>query len=447
MNAGEVIVSYCNIQRALQAAGQTTGGFESARTASEAGIDQVYQRIRAQLADSAAAAAAGAVPEDVASEWVAQLSEALAKLEAAEKAPGVFTALEDETASLLQTFLAERAAEGSSASPAQAGGFEARFDDHDIAGYLGSLVHWIRGLKKHPWQAPPASPEPCPHALRVAVLGDWGTGLYGAPICAKSIQKDPKKYGLLLHLGDVYYSGIEREVAERFLALWPNVPGAVSRALNSNHEMYSGGYAYFDMTLKQFKQSSSCFAMQNANWLLVGLDSAYAEHDLAHDQAAWLAGLIAAASGRKVVLFTHHQPFSLLSGQGPKLVKKLGGLLAARKIFAWYWGHEHCCVLYDKHPVWEFHGRCVGHGGYPYFRARPRGAELVSGSAEAGWYRLPSRNLVPGGLLLDGPNPYLGDRVNDYGPNGYATLEFNGEHLTEFLHDPTGEILWQQKLA
>ena len=72
---------------------------------------------------------------------------------------------------------------------------------------------------------------------------------------------------------------------------------------------------------------------------------------------------------------------------------------------------------------------------------------LNSGSAETGWYRLSDKDLVPGGLLLDGPNPYLGDLVNDYGPNGYATLEFNGEHLVEFVHNATGEIIWEQRLA
>jgi len=441
MKAGDLIVSYRAVRCGLETKAPAAG-FESAAALPEADIHRVTQSIRDELARLGT----GASPDEV-TEWTARLSDALAKLEAAETHPDVLTSPQDETVSLLQSFLAARAAEIRSAGAAPAGGFEAKFDGHDFAVWAGSLVSLLRGLKKHGWQAPPAGPEPCADALRVAVLGDWGTGLYGAPICAKSIRKDAKRYGQLLHLGDVYYSGTESEVDARFRSLWPKVPGAVSRALNSNHAMYSGGYAYFDTTLKEFGQSSSCFAMQNARWLLVGLDSAYAEHDLAYDHATWPRGLVAAAGERKVVLFSHHQPYSLVDNQGPKLVAKLGRLLAARKNFAWYWGHEHCCVRYDAHPAWDLRGCCIGHGGYPYLRTRLKDAPRVQGNDDNGWYHVPAKNLVPGGLLLDGPNPYLADHLNDYGPNGYATLEFDGEHLIEFVHDPTGEVIWRQQLA
>jgi hypothetical protein len=446
MNAGNIIVSYRSVRRGLEGVAAPPGGFESASTPPQPDVRRVAESIRQELARPGAGLEPGATPEEVA-EWTARLSDALTKLDAAEAHPDVLTAPQDETASLLQSYLAEKAAELQSAREAAAGGFEAKFDDRDITGWAGSLVSWIRGLRKHVWQAPPAGPEPCADSLRVAVLGDWGTGLYGAPECAKSIRKDPGGFGLLLHLGDVYYAGTEKEVQTRFLDLWPKVPNSVSRALNSNHEMYSGGHAYFNRTLKEFGQSSSCFALQNARWLLVGLDTAYAEHDLAHDQAAWLEGLAAAAGDRKLVLFSHHQPYSLLDNQEPKLVAKLGRLLAGRKVFAWYWGHEHRCVLYDTHPAWGVRGRCVGHSGYPYFRSMLKDAPRVAGDADAGWYRLSAKNLVPGGLLLDGPNPYLADHRDDYGPNGYATLEFEGEHLTEFVHDPIGAVIWQQRLA
>jgi hypothetical protein len=232
MNTSDIIVSYRNIQRALHA-GDTTwgGGFESRAPTSE--IDRSYQEIRAELAKVAGgfeAAAPGLTLTEEATEWVSRVSDALTKLETAERKPGVLTALQDEAASLLQSYLGEKAVERKNATPAAAGGFEAKFDERDIAGWLGSLVTWLRGLKK-------------------------------------------------------------------------------------------------------------------------------------------------------------------------------------------------------------------------YFRARPKNAELASGSPDAGWYRLPSKNLVPSGLLLDGLNPYLADHLNDYGPNGYVTLEFNAEHLTEFVHEPTGEVLWRQQLA
>ena len=94
----------------------------------------------------------------------------------------------------------------------------------------------------------------------MALLGDWGTGLYGAVPCAESIRRDGGRFDLLMHLGDVYYSGTRREVRERFLNVRPFREDAVNRFINSNHEMYSGGHAYFRDTLPTFGQESSYFA-------------------------------------------------------------------------------------------------------------------------------------------------------------------------------------------
>jgi Calcineurin-like phosphoesterase len=163
-------------------------------------------------------------------------------------------------------------------------------------------------------------------------------------------------YYMVMHLGDVYYSGDGGEMKARFLDVWPKAQGAISRGLNGNHEMYTGGKAYFDAALKQFGQPASYFALQNNHWLLAGLDTAYADHDLAGDQASWLTNLIAQAGDRRVVLSSHHQPFSLMDVQGPKLVQKLQPHLATGRIYAWYWGHEHHCVVYDGHPAWRLRG-------------------------------------------------------------------------------------------
>ncbi|MCI0748885.1 MAG: metallophosphoesterase, partial [Verrucomicrobia subdivision 3 bacterium] len=287
--------------------------------------------------------------------------------------------------------------------------------------------------------------ETVPDQLRAAVLGDWGTGLYGAPVCAQSIVKDAAKYQFLLHLGDVYYSGTDAEVAERFLALWPKVDGALNRALNSNHEMYTGGHAYFQQTLRQFGQKASYFALQNKDWLLVGLDTAYDDHDLRDPQADWLRGLLANNHSRRLVLFSHHQPFSLLDGQGPKLVEKLAEFLKTGRIFAWYWGHEHRCVIYDRHPTWRFFGRCVGHSGYPYFREPVR--EFKPDPEHPGWLRIPARNMVPLGIVLDGSNRHVVGHEDEYGPNGYMTLEFDGPRLTEFVHSAEGDIVYKKTLT
>ena len=101
--------------------------------------------------------------------------------------------------------------------------------------------------------------------------------------------------------------------------------------------MYSGGYAYFDQTLKQFKQPASYFALQNDHWLLVGLDSAYEEGELAHDQAGgWLQSPVDAV--RQPPGHPLHPPPSSSPGAEKfeaTLQAQLGELLTGKRLFAW----------------------------------------------------------------------------------------------------------------
>src|SRR5688500_18192636 len=110
--------------------------------------------------------------------------------------------------------------------------------------------------------------------------------------------------------------------------------------------------------------------MQNAHWLLVGLDTAFVDHDMDDGQVKWVAAMIAAAGQRKVALLSHQQLFSRLDNQGDKLKARLDRLLASKRITAWYWAHEHQCVLYDKHPQWGLVARCLGNGGIPEIRKK-----------------------------------------------------------------------------
>lgn len=379
----------------------------------------------------------------------AYLAEALGKLEQVRAGAGLMCATDDQLTSLLQSCLAEQPAELTlSTEEAASGGLEVKYDAGDLLGWFRSVFTMWRRIVPEPWREPPAEAEHLDAGqVRVAVLGDWGTGLYGAPAVARSIEQDPDGYGVMVHLGDVYYSGTEREVRENFLAHWPRVPGAISRAVNSNHEMYSGGAGLFRHTLPAFGQQATPFALRNDDWLLVGLDTGYAEHDLHGDQVEWLEGLVAAAGERRLVLFSHHQPYSLLDGQGPKLVAKLARLLQRRRVFAWYWGHEHRCVLYDRHPAWGMLGRCVGNGGFPAYRD-----DLTQYPAEGGdqrWRRLPARNLVPGGVVLDVRNSYprLAGQRREYGEHGYLSLRFDGPHLTETVHLQDGSPVREREVS
>ena len=164
---------------------------------------------------------------------------ALQILEEAQGRPGVMATAPDPLVANLQTFMTTVMAPAEhrlQESPNQT--LEAKFDSHDILGWAGSFFSWWRKLNPFDWVVPGA-PTAVPDQMRVAMFGDWGTGLYGAPVCAESIAKD-SNYDLVLHLGDVYYSGTSGEVDDRFIAQWPKVPKALNRGLNGNHEMYTG---------------------------------------------------------------------------------------------------------------------------------------------------------------------------------------------------------------
>jgi hypothetical protein len=160
------------------------------------------------------------------------------------------------------------------------------------------------------------------------------------------------------------------------------------------------------------------------------------------EEVAWFSRIMAQAGERKVVLFSHHQPFSLLDQQGPNLVDKLKDYLNDRRIFAWYWGHEHRCVRYDQHPKWGVYGRCVGHGGFPYYRDI-----LGPVAVKPTWKVLKGNDNSPGGWILDGPNPYVKEAPEGYGPHGYMSLEFFEGQLREFFHQADGETIQTEALT
>lgn len=362
--------------------------------------------------------------------------------------PGVMVSVDDRLVSIIQSALTEKAAEASKLESRRSGpGAESiagpeklvRFADSDLLGWFKVVITKIRYRGKQPWQTAPEEPETIPNNARIAMMGDWGTGMYGAPVCARTIAADGT-YDVVIHLGDVYYAGTEEEVQQRFLNIWPVDANAKHRALNSNHEMYSGGAGYFKLTLPRFNQRASYFALRNDHWLILGLDSAYDDHDLEQRQIPWIDRQIANAGTRKVVLLTHHQPFSLLESQGRKMVAKLAAHLEAGRIAAWICGHEHRCVYYDRHPRWNMVTRCIGHGGMPYGRedgypTKPTKAPGMS------WQRVEGNGVIPGGCLLDGPNRYITEDPQDFGPNGFYELKLAGATATEILHAPDGAII------
>ena len=357
---------------------------------------------------------------------------------------GVMVAPRDQVASLYQSFVSEHASTSNKLSPLPAGGYEATYDPNDVKWVTRAGVGWIRQhlkIGRYKWEDKPAPVETIKEQCRLAVLSDWGTGLYGAPECSKSIVGDGQ-FDWIFHLGDVYYSGTEKEMQEQFLDHWPKVNRATTRCLNGNHEMYSKGTAYFRL-LPTFGQTGSYFALANQHWLLIGLDTAYTDHRLHGNQPEWLYELLGRYDGRKAVLFTHHQPFSLVEDPADRLIGQLSTMLEQKRIFAWYWGHEHRCVIHDRHPVWQMHGRCVGHSGFPEFRHKSLGPPPATPT----FVRAQRRGLItPGGLLLDGPNRWVAGHEGEYSPHGYVVLELDGPRLIEEYYEAGGTLLHRQTL-
>ena len=387
-------------------------------------------------------------------QFLAQVPRALQALREAERSPNVMSTPQHQFASVLQSMVAENATSTRALSNEQ---LEAQFDTGDWLGWAKTLWHMIKDAKKKfAWQDPPPQTEQIAqfgNRSTLAVFSDWGTGLYGAPHIQEAIEKE-RRVDIVMHLGDVYYSGTKGEFHDRFTKFWPNRPEALHRALNGNHEMYSGGRPYWAVVQEApFNQKSTCFAYENDRWVILGLVTAYQDFDLyqdqGHDEVAWLTSIVdgAVAKGKRVVFFSHHQPYSLLDKQGPNLRAKLeDDILKPGKVFAWYWGHEHECVIYDRDRDWNLYGRCVGHAGMPEFRKidldpvdEPQ-FRRIGGTKKDG-------KQIPDALVLDGPNQYITGEETSFTPHGYVRLRFDGDQLFETYLNPEGaELLPEQEL-
>jgi 3',5'-cyclic AMP phosphodiesterase CpdA len=282
-------------------------------------------------------------------------------------------------------------------------------------GWLTAAITWFDYYwdGQLPDYAPPANalPQPFPlpppaiagQPLRVGILGDWGTGESEAVAVLDQLMR--QKPDLIIHVGDIYYSGTHDECVSNFLDL-------INRArkkhkhipvynLPGNHDYYSGGQGFYNI-LPQINlgiangqiQENSFFCLQNDSWQLEGMDTGYNDHDLLKvadditklrsDEAAWHEQQLKAAGTRKVILFSHHQLFSAFatigavgsSGpkyQNPYLLQNLATWRSCGNpnIVAWLWGHEHLLEVYavpgtqgTNLPVL---GRCVGNSAFPVF--------------------------------------------------------------------------------
>jgi len=302
------------------------------------------------------------------------------------------------------------------------------------------MEHLVLG--KHPFPAAIPNSIPIPDAVQIGMAGDWGTGNWRAdpnPAPSTRVRKAMANLNLDLtvHLGDVYYAGSNEQEQNFLLDLWPaGRLGALT--LNSNHEMYPGGDAYFQRTLASplfaLQQQRSFFALENSDWVIVGLDSAY----YSDEQKLYLDGALCprggpqiqlqflqaqVAKGKRVIVLTHHNGLTQ-DGSAPTLLwsQVTSAFPAGAGPAYWYWGHVHAGAVYQTTAITgNVSCRCNGHGALPWGLA----SDLAN--PNVAWYEKRSAN-----------DPEIPERVL----NGFAVLYLDGPKLTEVFYDENGGVAW-----
>ncbi|HEX8243354.1 MAG TPA: metallophosphoesterase [Longimicrobium sp.] len=256
----------------------------------------------------------------------------------------------------------------------------------------------------------------------VVVVGDFGTAKQRAIRVAQAIRGvDPDH---VIHLGDVYPTGTPALVRRHFIDVMRThgPAGAKFWALNGNHEMAARGIGYFNDILPFCGQRASYFSLQNEHWKLIGLDTAYREHDLQAEQKPWLHARLREGTSRNILL-THHQMFSADDGRPHdnrhRLTTTMQEFVQTGRIFGWFWGHEHRFLSYARDPAFGgYLARSLGHGG--------KRIKYVTGE-----HRFPAPPVVH---YWEARRPQTADECL----NGFAILRFAGPEVTLSYADETG---------
>ena len=244
-----------------------------------------------------------------------------------------------------------------------------------------------------------------PNNLRVGILGDWGTGQDVAiEVLRRVVALQPD---IIIHLGDVYYSGNAEEYDEKLhrlideFAVHKNGDPIPVLIMPGNHDMYAGGKSFYEAIRRlNNRQTSSgglhieqqasyfCLRLANQSWQLLSMDTAYHDHNpfmvdsgmtrVRDREEEWLLDKVRNFPGQTILL-SHHQPFSPYEEIGSMVGKKPSDYYhnphlmstytkicveAGKEIPLWIWGHEHNLAIYQPFAGID-RGRCVGHSAVP----------------------------------------------------------------------------------
>lgn len=334
---------------------------------------------------------------------------------------------------------------GKLVSPLDVVGFE-QYDTLDV-GWIKSFLNYLTAPRvTFPTHltSPVETFSWMPEQVTLTVAGDWGTGIEPALSIGKYMAARKPDY--TIHLGDVYYSGLPEEESAKLVQVWPaGAHGAL--ALNSNHEMYAGGKGYFSVALRDRKfalqNGLSYFALQNRNWMIIGLDTAYfadtsalyQDGFLSSDapsgsvQLDWLNQMLrlASHSDMNVIILTHHDGFDIDPYSNTVTFKKLYDVMTRAlqgvKKWWWYWGHVHAGIAYQKIVNGDstLYPRCIGHGGIPW-EPFPALGSIHLNDQRVGVEWGETRTLTD-------------SKGNVRALNGYLTVTLDGDKITETLYD------------
>ncbi len=313
-------------------------------------------------------------------------------------------------------------------------------------GWTEASAFWLEHLLlgKHPFGDTAPQTIPIPNSVQIAMAGDWGTGDWRTaanPAPSTDVRKHMAflQPHLTIHLGDVYYAGTADQEKHLLVDLWPKGSlGALT--LNSNHEMYSGAKPYFEEALGSslfaIQQQRSFFALENDNWVVVGLDSAYYSdvEGLYLDGALYPEGgpqlqldflRSQAAKGKKVIVLTHHNGQTQDGSKTTNLWSQVMSAFPPGTAPAyWYWGHAHAGVVYQPQPQGPVNVlcRCCGHSALPWGKA----SELANNPNVLWYENRPAKD------------PDIPQRVF----NGFAVLYLDGPNINEVFYDENGGAAW-----
>lgn len=318
---------------------------------------------------------------------------------------------------------------------------ELKFAECDVLGWAECLTTYLAfkaACGTLPYRPNQNAVANLPANATIAIIGDWGTGDDVAINLLNQVASF--KPDLLIHLGDVYYSGTHTESNDNFLAICRQILGSSIPlyTLCGNHDMYSGGDGYYWL-IDQIGQQSSYFCLQNNDWQFIAMDTGHNDHNPltvatnmtslvdipGWSEANWHINKIQQAGTRRVAAFSHHQLFSPFSSVGtmnsqqhaynPNLFANFQSVLP--KVDIWFWGHEHTLALYDPY-MGLVRGRCVGASAVPVFTNQQQYA-AATGLQTYQNASLPTWN----------PSAILGDNGTDYN-NAFAIMTLNGPTAT-----------------